>query len=204
MCCFACRGVICGSGGILWSALLRHRPEKLPWGSRETDPRCCALKIQLDRAVRAAWEAGATTFACGLARGCDFYFAEAVLRLQEQAEGISLEAWIPCPEQPNRWKEPDQARYRTLLTRCSRVHVVEPAYAPAACCAGTGPCCRRRTGSSAFMMAVAAGPVQQWPMPTGWACRWKQSGCNQPGISNPWTTPLAEVSVMSAPMTWSL
>ena len=23
MCCFACRGVICGSGGILWSALLR-------------------------------------------------------------------------------------------------------------------------------------------------------------------------------------
>ena len=80
--------------------------------------------------VRAAWEAGATTFACGLARGCDFYFAEAVLRLQEQAEGISLEAWIPCPEQPNRWKEPDQARYRTLLTRCSRVHVVEPAYAP--------------------------------------------------------------------------
>ena len=121
MCCFACRGVICGSGGILWSALLPgHRPEKLPWGSRETDPRCCALKIQLDRAVRAAWEAGATTFACGLARGCNFYFAEAVLRLQEQAEGISLEAWIPCPEQPNRWKEPDQARYRTLLTRCSR------------------------------------------------------------------------------------
>ena len=101
-------------GDTMVCAFTGHRPEKLPWGSRETDPRCCALKIQLDRAVRAAWEAGATTFACGLARGCDFYFAEAVLRLQEQAEGISLEAWIPCPEQPNRWKEPDQARYRTL------------------------------------------------------------------------------------------
>ena len=88
-------------GGYSWSALFTgHRPEKLPWGSRETDPRCCALKIQLDRAVRAAWEAGATTFACGLARGCDFYFAEAVLRLQEQAEGISLEAWIPARSSP--------------------------------------------------------------------------------------------------------
>ena len=117
-------------GDTMVCAFTGHRPEKLPWGSRETDPRCCALKIQLDRAVRAAWEAGATTFACGLARGCDFYFAEAVLRLQEQAEGISLEAWIPCPEQPNRWKETDKDGYRTLLTRCSRVHVVEPAYAP--------------------------------------------------------------------------
>ena len=72
-------------------AFTGHRPEKLPWGSRETDPRCCALKIQLDRAVRAAWEAGATVFACGLARGCDVYFAEAVLRLQEQGADLSLE-----------------------------------------------------------------------------------------------------------------
>lgn len=61
--------------------------------------------------------------------GMRLYFAEAVLRLQEQAEGISLEAWIPCPEQPNRWKEPDQARYRTLLSP------VQPGP-----CGGTGVC----------------------------------------------------------------
>ena len=62
--------------------------------------------------------------------GCDVYFAEAVLRLQEQGADLSLEAWVPCPEQPGRWPEADQVRYRALLTRCSRVHVVEPAYTP--------------------------------------------------------------------------
>lgn len=124
------RGVRWKAGDTMVCAFTGHRPEKLPWGSRETDLRCCALKIQLDRAVRAAWEAGVTVFACGLARGCDVYFAEAVLRLQEQGADLSLEAWVPCPEQPGRWPEADQVRYRALLARCGRVHVVEPAYAP--------------------------------------------------------------------------
>ena len=44
-------------------AFTGHRPEKLPWGSRETDPRCCALKVQIAHAVRSVWEEGATVFA---------------------------------------------------------------------------------------------------------------------------------------------
>ena len=87
-------------GDTMVCAFTGHRPEKLPWGSRETDPRCCALKIQLDRAVRAAWEAGATTFACGLARGCDFYFAEAVLRLQEQRRESPWRPGFPARSSP--------------------------------------------------------------------------------------------------------
>ena len=76
-------------------AFTGHRPEKLPWGSRETDPRCCALKVQIAHAVRSVWEEGATVFACGLSRGCDFYFAESVLRLQGQGSAVSLEGWVP-------------------------------------------------------------------------------------------------------------
>ena len=100
-----------------------HRPEKLPWGSDESDPRCVALKVQIRRAVRCAAEQGTTVFSCGMARGCDFYFAEAVL-----AQGLSLEAWLPCPSQPDRWPAPDRERYEMILTRCSRVYMVEPAY----------------------------------------------------------------------------
>ena len=100
MCCFACRGVICGSGGYYGLRFYGASPGEAALGQPGDRPRCCALKIQLDRAVRAAWEAGATTFACGLARGCDFYFAEAVLRLQEQAEGISWRPGFPARSSP--------------------------------------------------------------------------------------------------------
>ena len=56
-------------------AFAGHRPEKLPWGSDESDPRCAALKRQIIEAVRAAAGEGYDTFLCGMARGCDFYFA---------------------------------------------------------------------------------------------------------------------------------
>ena len=65
-------------------AFAGHRPEKLPWGSDESDPRCAALKRQIIEAVRTAAGEGYDTFLCGMARGCDFYFAEAVLELREK------------------------------------------------------------------------------------------------------------------------
>ena len=49
-----------------------HRPEKLPWGSDETDPRCTALKRKLYDALEAAYDEGMRHFICGMARGCDF------------------------------------------------------------------------------------------------------------------------------------
>ena len=32
-----------------------HRPDKLPWGSRESDPRCLTLKRRLTQAVEGAY-----------------------------------------------------------------------------------------------------------------------------------------------------
>ena len=100
-----------------------HRPEKLPWGSDETDPRCVALKRQIREAVAQAAADGVDTFLCGMARGCDFYFAEAVLE-----QGLHLEAYLPCPSQADRWSEADRTRYQRLLERCAAVYMVEPAY----------------------------------------------------------------------------
>lgn len=111
-------------------AFTGHRPGKLPWGDREADPRCLALKVQIAQAVARAREKGADIFACGLARGCDFYFLETVLTLRQIDPRVSMEAWLPCPEQADRWPEADQVRYTSGLRQCDAVHVLEPAYSP--------------------------------------------------------------------------
>lgn len=111
-------------------AFTGHRPEKLPWQNRETDPRCLALKVQIAQAVVRAREKGAGVYSCGFARGCDFYFLEAVLALRQADPQLRLEAWLPCPEQADRWPGADRARYTSGLRQCDAIHVLEPVYSP--------------------------------------------------------------------------
>ena len=80
-----------------------HRPDKLPWGIRENDPRCADLKARLAAALEAEYDAGSRHFICGMARGADLYFAEAVLDLRERRSGVTLEAARPCESQASRW-----------------------------------------------------------------------------------------------------
>lgn len=110
-------------GEYMLCAFTGHRPQHLPWGSREEDPRCQALKQLLDRAIGRAVELGCDRFLCGMALGCDLYFAEAVL-----ARGLPLEAVLPCPGQADRWAKADRARYETLLLRCDAIRVLEDSY----------------------------------------------------------------------------
>lgn len=107
-----------------------HRPTKLPWGSNENDPRCNALKEELYCHVQGIYEAGYSHFICGMAIGCDMFFAEAVLRLKESHPEITLEAAIPCGSQPDRWTGPLRRRYNDILNRCSRVNVLQINYTP--------------------------------------------------------------------------
>lgn len=109
-------------------AFAGHRPEKLPWGENEGDERCAALKTALAAAVVRAAEEGYDTFLCGMARGCDFYFAEAVEMAVEAYPHLRLEAWLPCPSQSDRWPEIDRARQEKLLLECAAVYMVEPRY----------------------------------------------------------------------------
>lgn len=107
-------------------AFTGHRPERLPWGADEQDARCAALKALLAREVRALLARGCTQFLCGMARGCDLYFAEAVLAVP----GAPLTAMLPCPSQPDRWPQADRERYYRLLLRCSEVRLLEQTYSP--------------------------------------------------------------------------
>lgn len=105
-----------------------HRPEKLPWGENEQDPRCLEIKARLSAAAEAAYEAGCRHFLCGMARGSDFYFCEAVLALRRQKGDVTLEAVIPCEEQAARWSERDRDRYFALVSACDDETLVQRHY----------------------------------------------------------------------------
>ena len=107
-----------------------HRPNKLPWGYREEDPRCLLLKNRIRDALEAAWEEGYRHFLCGMAMGCDLYFAEAVLDLRRRGKHLTLEAAVPCPAQADRWPSAQRLRYQKLLSQCDYVTVLSAVYTP--------------------------------------------------------------------------
>ncbi len=104
-----------------------HRPEKLPWGSNEQDPRCVALKIKMEQELRRLCEAGTGRFLCGMARGTDLMFGELVVKLRG-AYPITLEGVLPCPGQETRWPQKEQARFQALLGQCDSVTCLEQNY----------------------------------------------------------------------------
>ena len=105
-----------------------HRPSKLPWGQNENDPRCVKAKQELASRLEGIYETGFRHFMCGMAIGCDMYFAEAVLNLRDRHPDVSLEAVIPCGTQPDRWAKPLRMRYTSLLDRCDSVKVLQIMY----------------------------------------------------------------------------
>jgi len=105
-----------------------HRPEKLPWRYEEDDPRALALKERIFDVVEALYQAGMRHYICGMARGCDFYFCEAVLRLREEHGEITLEAAIPFEGQASDWPERERNRYFHLVSQCDVETVLTTAY----------------------------------------------------------------------------
>ncbi len=115
-------------GRALTCCFTGHRPMKLPWGMNEDDPRCLNLKAELAARLEGLYELGFRRFLCGMAIGCDMYFAEAVLALREQHADVRLEAAIPFGDQPGRWNEKQRRRYNALIDSADRVTVLQTAY----------------------------------------------------------------------------
>ena len=105
-----------------------YRPAKLPWGYDEEDPRCAALKARLLQAAETACREGYRHFICGMARGVDTYCAELVLSLRQKYPDITLEAAIPCPDQPDAWTPAQRERWRDIVERCDYETVVQDHY----------------------------------------------------------------------------
>ena len=107
-----------------------HRIRMLPWKTNEQDPRCLALKEELAARLEGIYMAGYRHFVCGMALGCDMYFAEAVIALREKHPDVSLEAAIPCGDQPERWSLEHRQRYNRLIDSCDKVTVLQISYSP--------------------------------------------------------------------------
>ena len=105
-----------------------HRPEKLPWGLDEHDPRCLALKVGLARELDGLYRRGFRHFISGMAMGCDLYFAEAVLDLRERCPDVTAEGAVPCPTQAQKWPEALRRRWRAILDACDLETVVQQNY----------------------------------------------------------------------------
>lgn len=105
-----------------------HRPDKLPWGADEGDPRCADLKNRIAAALEEAYEKGMRHFICGMALGADLYFCEAALDLRRRRPGVTVEAAIPCEEQAARWGERDRNRYFALVKDCDYETMVQHHY----------------------------------------------------------------------------
>ncbi|MBQ8975700.1 MAG: DUF1273 family protein, partial [Oscillospiraceae bacterium] len=76
-----------------------YRPEKLPWGYDEADPRCEKLRRRLYDFAEAVYLSGIRRYICGMALGCDMIFCEVLLTLRERCPDIVIEAAVPFPEQ---------------------------------------------------------------------------------------------------------
>ena len=112
------RGITCAFTG--------YRPEKLPWGEDESSEACAALKKKLGDVCEALYSSGIRRFVCGMARGCDTYFCEAILALRERYGDVTVEAAIPCPEQSAAWSEADRERYMRLCRACDERTIISP------------------------------------------------------------------------------
>ena len=107
-----------------------HRPVKLPWGMNEQDPRCLELKEQISSALEGIYESGYRHFICGMAIGCDSYFAEAVLLLKTGHPDVLLEAAVPCDNQDAKWNRAQRENYARLLESCDLTTYVSHSYTP--------------------------------------------------------------------------
>ena len=105
-----------------------HRPDKLPWGEDEWDPRCLRVKEELRLALERAYAAGCRQFISGMARGGDLYFAEAVLALRGRYPDVRLECARPCESQSHRWPAHERRRYEDILARCDYETMVQHTY----------------------------------------------------------------------------
>lgn len=149
-----------------------YRPEKLPWGENEADPRCEDLKKRLYEAVCSACEEGYAHFICGMARGADLYACEAALAA---GSGIPISRWsrpsraLPRPTAGRRGSGRGGGHWwrgATLKRWC------RPGMRRGVCSGATGTWWSTADASLPYLTDRTAVRSAPWNMPCGRAWRW--------------------------------
>ena len=105
-----------------------HRPEKMPFSATAHSFAYHTFRRNLEFAVQQAILDGYRHFITGMSRGMDLWAAMCVLDFKRAYPGLTLEAAIPCPEQPSRWPADDVRFYNLVLSRCDTRTVLSPRY----------------------------------------------------------------------------
>ena len=84
-------------------AFTGYRPQKMPFGYDESDPRCLEFKAKLRETIEALIGEGYAHFLSGGAQGMDQFAAEIVVELKEKYPWIILEMVSPFDGQAAKW-----------------------------------------------------------------------------------------------------
>lgn len=76
-------------------AFTGYRPQKMPFGFNESDPRCIDFKRRVKETIQTLYDMGYRHFTSGGALGMDMFAAEAVLELRAQHPDMMLEMAQP-------------------------------------------------------------------------------------------------------------
>ena len=155
-----------------------HRPQSLPFGSNEKDPRCVRLKeIIKTEVIHQITENNAVHFISGMAIGTDVICADIVLELKKEYPHITLECALPCENQSLKWRETDRDRYYSIIEHCDKETLLQMQYTP--------DCMQKRNvymaDSSDTIIAVWNGK----PSGTGNTVKYAQSRGKEVIIINP-------------------
>lgn len=96
-------------------AFTGYRPQKMPFGFDENDPRCIAFKSALHDTIEGLIGQGYAHFISGGAMGMDMFAAEAVVALREKYPWILLEMVSPFDAQAVKWTPALRARHDRLF-----------------------------------------------------------------------------------------
>lgn len=102
-------------------AFTGHRPQSLPWGFNESDPRCQKLQQLLGAQISSLADRGLTDFLSGMALGVDTWAAQALLLLRQKKPGLKLHCILPCPNQSDRWPAAARQCYKNILDQADSV-----------------------------------------------------------------------------------
>lgn len=96
-------------------AFTGYRPQKMPFGFNESDPRCIDFKRRVKETIQALYNMGYRHFISGGALGMDMFAAEAVVELRKKHPEVILEMVSPFDDQASKWPEEYRARHDLLF-----------------------------------------------------------------------------------------
>jgi len=115
-------------GRVKCCAFTGYRPQKMPWGFDEEDPRCADFKKRLKDMILVMILEGYRHFISGAAMGTDLWGAEFVLEFKKEFPDVTLEMAIPFEGQADRWSEEYRLRREEIMDAADRITMISQSY----------------------------------------------------------------------------